>query len=355
MSNITLYFKDGSSDKVYQCNIAPQDDGYVVNFAYGRRGGTLKGGTKTTAPVSLLEAEKIYNKLIQEKTSKGYTEGAAGTPYTATTATRKLTGYVPQLLNSIAEEEATALLRDDSFVAQEKKDGERMIAAHKDGVVTAGNKKGLSKSIAQPIEDDLKKLKSNIVLDSEVIGDKAYVFDILEVEDENLRSKPYSERLVELTKLAKAFKKLGITALEVVYTAITTKEKAALFNLLEKEEREGIVFKRKDAEYISGRPASNGSQLKYKFYATASVYVSCVNDKRSVAMQILDETTGAWLDVGNVTIPVNKEIPQEGAVIEVRYLYAYKGGSLFQTTYLGERNDVDKDECVISQLKYKAE
>jgi len=53
MENITLYFKEGAADKVYQAAIEPQDGGYVVNFAYGRRGNTLTSGSKTTAPVCL--------------------------------------------------------------------------------------------------------------------------------------------------------------------------------------------------------------------------------------------------------------------------------------------------------------
>ena len=59
------------------------------------------------------------------------------------------------------------------------------------------------------------------------------------------------------------------------------------------------------------------------------------------------------VEVGNVTIPANKDIPKEGQIVEVRYLYAYRGGSLFQPTYLGPRTDVLKDECTFSQLKYK--
>lgn len=81
MENITLYFRQGSSDKIYQAGIVPQDGGYVVNFAYGRRGATLATGTKTQAPVAHDEARRIYDKLIAEKTAKGYTPGTDGTPY----------------------------------------------------------------------------------------------------------------------------------------------------------------------------------------------------------------------------------------------------------------------------------
>ena len=43
---ITLYYREGSSDKVYEAIIEPQGEGFVVNFAYGRRGSTMSTGTK---------------------------------------------------------------------------------------------------------------------------------------------------------------------------------------------------------------------------------------------------------------------------------------------------------------------
>jgi predicted DNA-binding WGR domain protein len=44
---ISLYFREGSSDKVYHAQIAPEsNDLYSVNFQYGRRGSTLQTGTK---------------------------------------------------------------------------------------------------------------------------------------------------------------------------------------------------------------------------------------------------------------------------------------------------------------------
>ena len=39
----TLYYREGSSDKVYQAAIEPAGSQFVVNFAYGRRGATLSG------------------------------------------------------------------------------------------------------------------------------------------------------------------------------------------------------------------------------------------------------------------------------------------------------------------------
>jgi len=97
-------------------------------------------------------------------------------------------------------------------------------------------------------------------------------------------------------------------------------------------------------------PASGGDQLKHKFYNTASLIVGTGNGKRSVSLYVYDGTC-----VGNVTIPPNKEIPTTGEIVEVRYLYAYRGGSLFQPVYLGKRDDVKPEECSSDQLKFKAE
>jgi len=41
--------------------------------------------------------------------------------------------------------------------------------------------------------------------------------------------------------------------------------------------------------------------------------------------------------------------------LEIKYLYAYKGGKLIQQSLLGIRDDVSPNECTTKQLKYKAE
>ena len=33
-THTTLYYREGSSDKVYQASIEPQGEGFIVNFAY---------------------------------------------------------------------------------------------------------------------------------------------------------------------------------------------------------------------------------------------------------------------------------------------------------------------------------
>jgi bifunctional non-homologous end joining protein LigD len=64
---------------------------------------------------------------------------------------------------------------------------------------------------------------------------------------------------------------------------------------------------------------------------------------------------GRSTEIGNVSIPVDVDIPKVGQVIEVRYLYAYKGGALAQPIYLGVRDDILESACTENQLKYKAD
>lgn len=67
-----LYYREDTSDKVYLCEIVEVIGGYAVDFAYGRRGAKLAGGTKTSGPVSYEKAEAVYSKIVREKINKGY-------------------------------------------------------------------------------------------------------------------------------------------------------------------------------------------------------------------------------------------------------------------------------------------
>jgi len=351
---ISLYYREGSSDKVYHANLDPKGDGWIVNFAFGRRGSTLQTGTKTSGPVAYDKAKKIYDKIIAEKMAKGYTPAAGGTPYVGTENAGKVSGLLPQLLNMIGDAELELLLNDSAHCGQEKFDG-RHIMVRKNKAVEGTNKKGLLIALPLPIQKALEAFIGTFVIDGEAIGDRLYVFDLLESDGKNLRSRSYKDRYLELMNLVARSPGSG-GAILLVETAWTPTEKRQMLENLKKKKREGIVFKLVSAPVVVGRPSSGGSQLKYKFYATASVVVTKVNAQRSVAVSVYDNSGKVSLPVaaGNVTIPANQPVPEVGQVLEVRYLYAYKGGSLFQPTSLGVRDDVDPAECVIGQLKYKA-
>jgi bifunctional non-homologous end joining protein LigD len=347
--SVTLYYKEGSSDKVYQCSIEPAGDLFTVNFSYGRRGTTLNTGTKTNVPVPYDNAKRIFDKLVKEKQAKGYSVGEDGTPYQHTD--QQPSGLLPQLLNPIEEPEVLALIKDDNFCAQEKFDGRRMLVNRESPAINGINKKGNLVGLPEPLFKVIHQFEVDLVLDGESVGDNYYAFDLLTLDGKDIRSWPYRERLTALMNLL--FSKQQ-RIIKLVHTAFTTQQKQSLFDQLRKGKREGIVFKRLDAPYTAGRPNSGGSQLKHKFVASLSAVVAKVNAQRSVEIRLLNGE--GWVGAGNVTIPANQNIPIVGAVVEVRYLYAHKpSGCLYQPVYLGLRDDVQQHDCVTSQLKFKPE
>lgn len=349
LSNITLYYREGSSDKVYQCQIEPAGERFTVNFAYGRRGSTLNTGTKTNVPVDFDSAQRIFDKLVKEKKSKGYTEGESGTPYQH--SDKQISGILPQLLNPITESQVLDLMNDDQWCMQEKHDGRRLIIQKKGRNITGINKKGNTIGLPFPVFEAVRDFESDVTIDGESIGDTLVAFDLLELDGVDIRSWPYRERLAALMNLLFSVQQRVI---KLVHTAFTTEQKLSMLNELRDGKREGIVFKQVFSRYTSGRPNNGGNQLKHKFIATLSALVSKINQQRSIGISLLGKN--GWQTAGNVTIPPNHQIPGVGSVVEVRYLYAHRGSDVvFQPVYLGKRDDVDSRECTVAQLKYKPE
>ena len=76
VKSTSLYFQVPPSNKEYHVQLVEEKKGeFVVLFQYGRIGNTLQTGTKTLVPVSLGAATQVYDKLVKEKTAKGYIEG----------------------------------------------------------------------------------------------------------------------------------------------------------------------------------------------------------------------------------------------------------------------------------------
>lgn len=370
--SISLYFKEGNSDKVYKASLVNQGSAWVVNYQYGRRGSALKSGTKTPTPVDYDKALKIYTKLVAEKTGEGYLEGDESVAASAVTKSpadmlagmsavsiNKDTGLRPQLLNEISEQEVEKYITDPNWCAQEKYDGKRRMMIKEGVKVTATNRKGLVIIPADRITAGVANLPEDVILDGEDMGEYLVIFDIMKLGHKDLTKEGFALRDQELKSLIK-FKKPSepnTDPLRTVYTAYTTGEKRALFEKLKKTNAEGIVFKHTKSKYVPGRPNSYGYQLKFKFVKTASFIVTGVSEvKRSIAVSVYNDA-GVLVDVGNVTVYPNQQIPKVNSIVEVRYLYYFKNGSIFQPVLLGtgnvERDDIDAEACVMSQLKVK--
>ncbi len=352
IESIELRYQEGTSDKVYRASIETSGSGYVVNFAYGRRGSALNTGTKTPQALPLAAAESVYRKLVQSKTVKGYRVHSGDSARTIPVAddAGRDTGLRPMLCNAVTDKEAAVCLRSDTWCAQEKYDGRRMLVRKAaDGALTAANRKGLEIACPEPVAQALSGVRGPFTADGELVGDRYWAFDLLESTTGDLRHSAYNERLMQLEHVLGP---VSGTAVEVAPTVFGASAKAAFAESLRGANKEGVVFKDLGACWTEGKMASAGPSLKLKFWTSCSCVVLRVNaGRRSVELGL------SGRGVGSVTIPPNHEVPVPGQVVEVRYLYvAAVGGSLYQPVYMGVRDDIDAGECTeeAQQLKYKA-
>lgn len=351
LKSISLECQENGSDKVYNIAIAGTGDGFNVNFEYGRRGSTLKPGTKNSAPLDIENAEKLFNKLFREKTSKGYVEVGNGDTQSSSTSVVSPEERMEVLLLadsklSSAEKALQHYINNPEYVGQEKYDGDRRGIRLSEAAVKTFNKKGFPVAVVGSF-DELKEFVQSVELDCEQVGETIYVFDILSLNGDDLRKAGFLKRYKQLEKLVLPANFI------IAPVAVSKEEKEALVNRLLADKKEGAVFKNAHAPHHSGRYGED--YIRVKFTAEASFFVTKVNATRSVGLGLLD-SDGKEVSAGNVTIPVNKEIPPVGSIVEVKYLYAFKSsGIIFQPAYKAIRSDVEKNECTVAQLKFKAE
>lgn len=335
--SVSLYLTEGSSDKEYHAQLDPKDNGWVVNFQYGRRGKALQSGTKTASPVDFAVAKKEYDKLVSEKTKKGYTPDVSGEVFQDTHAGENFSGFLPQLPQTVRSQgDIEAMILDPGFVLQEKFDGDNRQLHRKGGDVSGINKRGIVVSLPMNLVNQVDALP-NFLASGEIIANKLYLFDLQEIDSIDLRDKSYSARLRELEKIF-----AGLADIVVIETARTVAEKRAMIERVRENAGEGVVFKRVNSVFRTGKlSATESDHFKWKFTEDCTVRVKKVHaTKRSVEVEI-DDNQGKPMVLGNVTIPPNKDIPAKGDLVSVTYQHLFEEGSLYQPQYKGVRTDCE--------------
>ncbi len=355
-----LYFRQGSSDKVYHLQLENAQDQWSVQAQWGRRGSALQSDLKANG-VPYEEAKRVYDRMLREKTGKGYqisqatTNGdepiAVGLP-----ATKEHSGHTPELLTPIEEPEALQLAQDGSWWFQQKFDGRRLAVQKADGKYSGINKLGQIIPIDSRLAGTLDLVQTqHFLADGEITDSHFYIWDLLSVNDTDLRIQPYEIRYVHLTRLFRGVHE----TLRVCETAMTPKAKRAFVKAMNDANAEGFVCKSRYAAYAGGRA---GQHYKCKFVATASFIVGPKPDKRasdghrSIALYLLDGKQPRFM--GTVGVPDRYPLPRVEQIVEVRYLYCHPGaeGKLIQAKYFGKvRDDIEIAECCVSQLKVKAD
>lgn len=367
--SIKLFFQEGSSDKVYHATLIAEDDGsHSVEVEWGRRGARLSRGRKANK-VTLDKAEKAYDKLVREKTSKGYeaqtetVQPAAVAPPegqgsgSKATGVREKVGVAAQLLNPIDEDELPGLLADERVVAQQKLDGNRVLV-HVEDEVVATNRAGQRTTLHTSIVAALEWVPRGSIVDGEVVSGDAgptyWLFDVLRIAGEDLRELGYVERWQRLDAEVEPVVAHPIRILD--YARGHT-EKRDLYARLRAAKAEGIVFKHADAPYEAGRPSSGGKQLKHKFVKTADVLLT---ENAGNAYRMAVYAGKSLQDVGKVFSGTTNEIREElderlaagePVVAEVRYLYATDDEQLYQPVFVRLRSDKRPRDCTLAQLE----
>src|SRR5258705_5025085 len=121
-----LYFRQGSTDKVYHLQLENAQARWSVQAQWGRRGSTLQSDIKVS-DTTYEEARRVYDRLLREKTGKGYQIAQAttngDTPISVgLPACKEHSGHVPELLTPIEEPEALRLAQDASSWFHQKFD-----------------------------------------------------------------------------------------------------------------------------------------------------------------------------------------------------------------------------------------
>jgi bifunctional non-homologous end joining protein LigD len=367
VAQVMLHNNTGNSDKIYACVVVGSGDLYLVNTQNGRRGGSMTPRTKTKHPVSLEEAMIIFDAVVKEKKADNYFELRGDNSLSTPAASNDPNGdfHQPQLLNDIDRDAALALIEDDDWVMQEKMDGKRIAVAVSSNDIRISNKSARACTMPASIVAAIQALRSckhaapvmYLEVDGELIGGTFHVFDMFAIDGVDLRQTPYEIRAAHYTKLLGWNSSLqggyaGLGPLEAVESFFSAAAKRAAFERIERQNGEGVVFKRRDAVYSRGRPNSGGPALKFKFKESSTVI--CLGDssdgKRSVRLGLLS-SDGAMVNVGKVTVPPNQAVPKPDDLIEIQYLYKYENGSLFQPVLLGIRDDQNRSDCTLAQVK----
>ena len=190
-----------------------------------------------------------------------------------------------------------------------------------------------------------------MILDGEYVKTKGlFLFDVLQVDDRDLRPMVLMERKKVLREILKG------TGLEVPFKLAKSREEIlALKDRYAKEGNEGLVAKNPESTY--GQP---GSWLKMKRYDTLDVFIMDYEKTQEMArtgiprswfVGVYDDG-GRKLALGKVGAFVEKVDPRDvkkGAVVEVRYQEVTEDKKLRGAFILRVRHDKVPGECLASQ------
>ena len=236
---------------------------------------------------------------------------------------------------------------------EQKADGHRILVyKHGDDKVFGISRSGKPLSLSKEILAVLQDLPVSFILDGELIRIETGVytlvlFDILRLEHQDLRDIAFKDRKALLQTLLPE-NRHPVYVMQTVWSPL---EKQPVYDYLEANGAEGVIFKHRSAKYVAGRPPETGVMwFRKKWTAVATVQVVRQDPtKRAVFYRYAD--TG---EIGSVAQYPNRPLAQPNDLLECSYLYADTvSQSLIQPVCKRIRTDVSGPDHS-SSLQYKA-
>lgn len=194
-----------------------------------------------------------------------------------------------------------------------------------------------------------------MILDGEYVakdGKGLFVFDVLQVDDRDLRPLPLTERKKILHEILRGNSVEVKSKLAKTFEEITT-----LRDRLIEQGAEGIIVKNPTSSY-----GQTNSWLKLKRFDTIDCFITGYEETqemkrtgvpRSWFIAVYDDK-GERVDLGKVGAVVEKVDPRQvtiGAVVEVRFTMVTDDLKLRGPFILKVRHDKVPSECLLSQIR----
>jgi ATP-dependent DNA ligase len=227
------------------------------------------------------------------------------------------------------------------------KSGEKLVISSKHGAIYTPQS---SPKVFTTVPEFLHA-PHRMILDGEYVATEGlFLFDVLQVDDRDLRPMVLTERKKVLREILKG------TGLEVPFKlAKTAEEILELKDRYVKEGNEGMVAKNPQSTY--GQP---GSWLKMKKYDTIDVFIMDYEKTQDMERTGIPRSWfvgvydgGRKVALGKVGAFVEKVDPRDvkkGAVVEVRYQEVTEDKKLRGAFILRVRHDKVPGECLASQI-----
>jgi bifunctional non-homologous end joining protein LigD len=277
------------------------------------------------------------------------------------------------------------ILQSKSYIFEPKLDGYRALCQKRGGTLRLISRNNRDITLEFPGLSFGDHINADCTLDGEIViydetGNPSFAlmqqrkhrrppptyvaFDILELEGRDLRRLPLSERKQLLTEVVEEGGNLQLMP--------STENGAELWNVVTTRGLEGVMAKKKDSVYVTGR---SRAWLKIKLEKTVdSVIVGYATKTREIASLALGLYDGATLtyigQVGtgfseslleklskdlvrasnDVALPSNVRPVVPDKVCEVKYLEYTRDGRLRAPVFLRIRDDKAPRECTIDQV-----